>query len=64
MDNTGKSVAFRGGGFAPQSRRWVGVLIFVALILFVEWGTRACLLPDAALARSQTQRHPGQSQRQ
>ncbi|MEP5154323.1 ABC transporter permease [Planktotalea sp.] len=39
--NTGKSVAFRGGGFNPQSHRWVGVAVFVSLILFAEWGTRA-----------------------
>ena len=51
MDNTGKSVAFRGGGFAPQSRRWVGVLIFVALILFVEWGTRADWISSLSLPR-------------
>lgn len=51
MDNTGKSVAFRGGGFAPQSRRWVGVLVFVALILFVEWGTRAGWISALSLPR-------------
>lgn len=36
-----KSVAFRGGGFAPRPRRWVGICVFVALILIAEWGTRA-----------------------
>ena len=35
-----KAVAFRGGGFAPKPRRWVGVLVFVVLILVAEWGTR------------------------
>jgi NitT/TauT family transport system permease protein len=39
--SSGKQVAFRGGGFAPQSRRWVGVAVFVGLILIAEWGTRA-----------------------
>ena len=46
-----KSVAFRGGGFAPKSRRWVGVLVFVALILFVEWGTRAGWISSLSLPR-------------
>ena len=36
-----KAVAFRGGGFAPNPRRWVGVIVFVVLILVAEWGTRA-----------------------
>ena len=41
MRPQGKTVAFRGGGFAPKSRRWVGVAVFVALIAVAEWGTRA-----------------------
>ena len=28
-DRDGKPVAFRGGGFAPKSRRWVGLVVFV-----------------------------------
>ena len=39
-DRDGKPVAFRGGGFAPKSRRWVGLVVFVGLILVAEWGTR------------------------
>ena len=39
-DRDGKPVAFRGGGFAPKSRRWVGFIVFVGLILVAEWGTR------------------------
>ena len=39
--SVGKSVKFRGGGFAPKARRWVGALVFVALILIAEWGTRS-----------------------
>lgn len=38
--STGKPVAFRGGGFAPKPHRWVGVAVFVFLILVAEWGTR------------------------
>lgn len=37
---SGKSVAFRGGGFAPKPRRWVGFAVFIGLIAFAEWGTR------------------------
>ncbi|MEM8577671.1 MAG: ABC transporter permease, partial [Pseudomonadota bacterium] len=34
-------VPFRGGGFAPTPRRFVGLAVFVALIALAEWGTRA-----------------------
>jgi NitT/TauT family transport system permease protein len=33
-------VHFRGGGFAPKPYRWIGVVVFVLLIVFVELGTR------------------------
>lgn len=36
-----KAVAFRGGGFAPAPRRGVGLVVIVALVLFVEWGTQS-----------------------
>jgi NitT/TauT family transport system permease protein len=39
--NAGESVKFRGGGFAPKPQRWVGVLVFIALILIAEWGTQS-----------------------
>jgi NitT/TauT family transport system permease protein len=34
-------VRFRGGGFAPTSRRGVGLAVFIALIAIVEIGTRS-----------------------
>ena len=34
-------VNFRGGGFAPKPRRFVGILVFAAIISIAEWGTRA-----------------------
>lgn len=34
-------VTFRGGGFAPVRKRWVGAVVFVLLIAFAEWGTRS-----------------------
>ncbi|MGB0631126.1 MAG: ABC transporter permease [Alphaproteobacteria bacterium] len=37
----GKPVAFRGGGFSPQSMKFVGPLVFVALIAIWEWGSRS-----------------------
>ncbi|WP_435137543.1 ABC transporter permease [Pseudopelagicola sp. nBUS_19] len=51
MDKAPKTVIFRGGGFAPKSRRWVGVLVFVLLILFVEWGTRSGWISSLSLPR-------------
>lgn len=40
-DAAEKSVAFRGGGFAPKPQRWIGVAVFVLLIAIAEWGKRA-----------------------
>lgn len=36
-----RPIAYRGGGFAPSPRRWVGFIVFAVLILFAEWGTRS-----------------------
>lgn len=44
-------VRFRGGGFAPRPRRWIGAAVFVALIAFVEWGTRAGFISALTLPR-------------
>lgn len=46
-----REVKFRGGGFAPQSMRWVGLVTFVLLILAVEWGTRSGLVSNLTLPR-------------
>lgn len=35
-----QAVEFRGGGFAPKMRHWVGAAVFVILIAVAEWGTR------------------------
>lgn len=51
MNEQGKSVEFRGGGFAPKPRRWVGVLVFIGLILVAEWGTRAGWISALSLPR-------------
>lgn len=47
----GNSVAFRGGGFAPRSRRWVGFVVFVGMIMIAEWGTRAGWISALTLPR-------------
>ena len=51
MSDAGQKVAFRGGGFAPRSRRGVGLAVFVVLILLVEWGTRTGFISALTLPR-------------
>ncbi|MBK0327927.1 ABC transporter permease [Rhodobacteraceae bacterium F11138] len=36
-----RPVAYRGGGFAPSPRRWVGFVVFAVLVVLAEWGTRS-----------------------
>jgi NitT/TauT family transport system permease protein len=44
-------IRFRGGGFAPERRRGVGIAVFVALIALVELGTRAGWISPLTLPR-------------
>lgn len=44
-------VAFRGGGFAPQSKRWIGFVVFVALIALIELATRTGFITSLTLPR-------------
>ena len=46
-----RTVTFRGGGFAPVSRPWVGLLVFVLLIAVAEWGTRSGWISALTLPR-------------
>jgi ABC-type nitrate/sulfonate/bicarbonate transport system permease component len=39
-DHKARPVAFRGGGFAPRPVAFVGPLVFVAILLFWELGSR------------------------
>ncbi|TNF60270.1 MAG: ABC transporter permease [Rhodobacteraceae bacterium] len=48
---TARPVPFRGGGFAPRPRKWVGLAVFVALIALAEWGTRAGWISALTLPR-------------
>lgn len=51
MSKPAHEVAFRGGGFKPVRVRFLGLGVFVALILFVEWGTRAGFVSSLTLPR-------------
>jgi NitT/TauT family transport system permease protein len=44
-------VHFRGGGFAPKPYRWIGVVVFVLLIVFVELGTRSGWITSLTLPK-------------
>lgn len=46
-----RPVSFRGGGFNPQVRRGVGLVVFIFLLLFIEWGTRAGWISNLTLPR-------------
>lgn len=46
-----EQVHFRGGGFAPSRRRYVGALVFVTLIALIEWGTRTGFISALTLPR-------------
>ena len=34
-----KNVDFRGGGFTPKSKKWVGFVVFFLLISLIETGS-------------------------
>jgi len=44
-------VPFRGGGFAPRTKRGVGLVVFVTLIALMEWGTRTGFISSLTLPR-------------
>lgn len=44
-------VTFRGGGFSPKPRRWVGVSLFIVLIGLLEILTRAEIISSLTLPR-------------
>ncbi len=46
-----RTVEFRGGGFAPQSKRWVGFVVFIVLISGIELGTRTGFITSLMLPR-------------
>jgi len=44
-------VPYRGGGFRPTGMRGIGLIVFVALLLIAEWGTRAGWITNLTLPR-------------
>lgn len=50
-DQRAIEVRYRGGGFAPKNRRWVGFLVFAVLIAVAEWGTRSGWISNLTLPR-------------
>ena len=48
---TGKPVVFRGKGFKPVPRPWVGVAVFIVLLAIAEWGTRSGWISALTLPR-------------
>src|SRR5690606_4520376 len=50
-DVNAQPVKFRGGGFAPQNIRFVGLFVFVVLIGLAEIGTRSGFISNLTLPR-------------
>lgn len=50
LKNT-RPVKFRGGGFAPTSRRWVGLVVFIVLIVLAEIGTQTGFITSLTLPK-------------
>jgi NitT/TauT family transport system permease protein len=46
-----REVRFRGGGFRPQRKRWVGPVVFALLIAALEYGTRAGIISQLTMPR-------------
>ena len=44
-------VEFRGGGFAPVSRKWIGIAVFIVVIAVLEIGTRAGWITNLTMPR-------------
>ncbi len=49
--DTARRVAFRGGGFAPTPRRFVGAAVFILLIVLAEIGTRTGVISPLTLPK-------------
>ena len=50
-DRVARIISFRGGGFAPTPRRWVGFAVFAVLIAIAEWGTHSGWISSLTLPR-------------
>ncbi len=46
-----RKVTFRGGGFAPRPKRWIGLAVFILLIALVEIGTQTGVISALTLPK-------------
>ena len=46
-----RAVDFRGGGFAPRPKRWIGFIVFVAVLAFAEIGTQTGFISALTLPK-------------
>ncbi len=46
-----RPVPFRGGGFSPKTRRWIGATVFICLIAFLEAATQSGLITSLTLPK-------------
>lgn len=46
-----KEVPFRGGGFVPKQIVYIGPIVFIVLIAFLEWGTSSGWISDLTLPK-------------
>ncbi len=46
-----KKVPFRGGGFTYRPNIFIGPIVFVIIIILLEWGTRSGFISDLTLPR-------------
>lgn len=51
INSNQKEVDFRGGGFSPKPLPIISPIVFIALIAFIEWGTRAGWISNLTLPR-------------
>jgi NitT/TauT family transport system permease protein len=49
--DTSKPVPFVGKGFQPESRQWIGYLVFVIIIFLVELGTTSGIISSLTLPK-------------
>ncbi len=46
-----KAIKYRGGGFAPEYHRWVGIVVFIILITIAEIGTQTGFISNLTLPK-------------
>jgi len=51
LNKSKKEVSFRGGGFVPKPILYIGPIVFVVIIGFLEWGTSTGWISDLTLPK-------------